>query len=70
MLHYIVVTLISSPLLPPISFEQVCSSSSFEPLTIDPKVVLDFFLGGDVTGSRLNMSFGVGGSIHIFNQWD
>jgi hypothetical protein len=31
---------------------------------------LDFFLGGDVTGSRLNMSFGVGGSIHIFNQWD
>jgi hypothetical protein len=59
-----------SPPLPPISSEQVHSPSFFESLTDDPKVVMDFFFGGEVTSSRLNLSFGVGGSIHNFNQWD
>jgi hypothetical protein len=31
---------------------------------------LDFFRGGEVIGSRLNMSFGVGGFVCIFSQWD
>jgi len=48
MLPCVVVALSSSPPLPPISFEQVRSSSSFKSLTDDPKVILDFFLGGDV----------------------
>jgi hypothetical protein len=64
------VTSSSYPPLPPTSFEQVCSSSSFESLTSDPKGVLDLFLGGEVIGSRLNFSLGVGGYVHIFNQWD
>jgi len=49
MLPCIVVALSFSPPLPPISSKQVLSSSSFESLIGDPKVVLDFFLGGDVT---------------------
>jgi hypothetical protein len=60
MLPYVVVTLSSSPPPPLISSEQVCSSSSFESLIGDPKVVLDFFLGGEVTSLRLNLSLGVG----------
>jgi hypothetical protein len=70
MLPYVAVASSSFPPLPPISSEQVCSSSSFEPLTGVPKVVLDFFLGGEVIGLGLNLSLGVGGSIHRFNQWD
>jgi hypothetical protein len=58
------------PPLPSISNEHVRSSCSFESLEDDPKVVLDFFRGGEVIGSRLNPSFGVGGSIRIFSQWD
>jgi hypothetical protein len=63
-----VVTSNSSPPPFPISFEQVHSSSSFESLISDPKVVLDFFLGGEVI--RPNLSLGVGGSVCIFSQWD
>jgi len=59
MLPYIVITLSSPPLPPPMSFEQVCSSSSVESLTSDPKVVLDLFMGDEVIGSRLNLSLGV-----------
>jgi hypothetical protein len=58
------------PPAPPISFEQVRSSSSFDSLIGYSKVVLDLFFSGGVTGSGLNMSLGVGGSIRIFNQWD
>jgi hypothetical protein len=49
--------------LPLISYEQVRSSSFFESLTSDPKVVLDFFLGGEVASLGCNLSLGVG----IFN---
>jgi hypothetical protein len=70
MLPYVVIALSSSSLPPIISFEQVHSSSSFESLTNDMKVVMDFFLCDEVTSSRLNMSLRVGGSIHVFNQWD
>jgi len=31
------------------------------------EVVLDFFIGIEVIGLRLNMSLGVGGSMHIFS---
>jgi hypothetical protein len=55
---------------PPISSEQVPSSSSFESTTYDLKVVLDFFLGGEATNLRLNLSLSVGGSMHIFSRWD
>jgi len=55
------------PLPPPISFEQVCSSSSFESLTDDSKIILDFFLGGEVIGSGLNLSLGVGCYIRVFS---
>jgi hypothetical protein len=34
---------------PPISFKQVRSSSSFELIIGDPKVVLDLFLNDEVT---------------------
>jgi len=70
MLPYMVVASSFSPPLPPISFEQVHSSSSSKSLTNDPKVVLDFFLGGEVIGSRLNLSLRVGGFICILNRWD
>jgi len=70
MLPCIVVALSFSPPLPPISSKQVLSSSSFESLIGDPKVVLDFFLGGDVTSWRLHLSLGVGGFVHICSQWD
>jgi hypothetical protein len=70
MLPCIVVTSSSSPPLPPISPKQVCSSSSFESLISDPKVVLDFFLGGEVTCLGLNLSFGVGGYVRVLSQWD
>jgi hypothetical protein len=72
MLPYIAVAL-SYPLPPPISFEQARSSSSFESLTDNPKIVLDFFLGGELTNSRLNLSLGVGdfykSSIDGTNMW-
>ncbi len=55
--------------LPPISFEQVRSPFSSKSLTNDPKVVLNFFLGGGVASSRLNLSFGVDGFIRVCNQW-
>jgi hypothetical protein len=29
------------------------------------KIILDFFLGGEVTNSRLSLSLGVGGCIHV-----
>jgi hypothetical protein len=70
MLPYITIASSSSPPLLPNSSEQVHSSSSFESLTDDPKVVLDFFLGGEVTNSGLHLSLSVGGFIHIFSQWD
>jgi hypothetical protein len=70
MLPHIAIASSSSPALPLISSEHVHSSSSFESLANNPKVILDFFRGGEVIGSRLNSSFGVGGSIHIFKQWD
>jgi hypothetical protein len=56
--------------LPTISSKHVYSSFSSESLTGDPKVVMDFFLGGEVTGSGLNMSLGVNNYVCIFNQWD
>jgi hypothetical protein len=31
---------------------------------------MDFFLGCEVTSSRLNLSLGVGGFKCVFNQWD
>jgi hypothetical protein len=49
------------------SSSKVCSSFSFQLLTDDPKVVLAFFLGGEATSSRLNLSLSVGGYVHIFN---
>jgi hypothetical protein len=61
----------SFPTPPPrISSEQVRFSSSFESTTYDLKVVLDFFLGGEATNLRLNLSLSVGGSMHIFSRWD
>jgi hypothetical protein len=68
MLPWVDVALNSFPPLPPISLKHVHSSSSSESLISDPKVVLDFFLGGEVTGSRLNLSLGVGDYIRIFNR--
>jgi hypothetical protein len=69
MLPHIAIASSSSPALPLISSEHV-HSSSFESLANNPKVILDFFRGGEVIGSRLNSSFGVGGFIHIFKQCD
>jgi hypothetical protein len=69
MLPYVDVASSSSPPLPPISFEQVRSPFFYESLTNDPKVVLNFFLGGGVASSGLNLSFGVGNFICVFNQW-
>jgi hypothetical protein len=59
-----------SPPIPLISSEQVRFSSSSKSLTSYLKVVLDFFFGGEVTCSRLNVSLGVGGFVFIFNRWD
>jgi hypothetical protein len=70
MLSCVVVASNCSPPLPPISFEQVHSSPSSRSLTSDPKIVLDFCLGGEVIGSGLNMSLDVGGFMHIFSRWD
>jgi len=53
-----------------ISSEQVHYSSSSKSLTDDPKVVLDFFISGEIIGSGLNLSLGVGGCVCIFSQWD
>ncbi len=70
MLPYVIVASSSSPPLPPISSKQVHCSSSSESLTSDPKVVLDFFLGGEVKGLGLNSSLSVGNFVRIFNRWD
>ncbi len=70
MLPCVAVTLSFYPPLLPISFEHVCSSSSSKSITDDSKVLLDFFLGGEITSSRLNLSLGVGSSIRIFIRWD
>jgi len=67
MLPCIVFALSSSPPPPTFSYEQVHSSSSFESTTSDPKV-LDFFLGGEVIGLGLNLSFCVNNFVHIFNH--
>jgi hypothetical protein len=67
MLSCVVVASSSSPPLPLISFEDVHFSSSSESLTSDPKVVLDFFLSGEVTSSGLNLSLGVGGFVCVFS---
>jgi hypothetical protein len=68
MLSCVVVASSSSPPLPLISFEDVHFSSSSESLTSDPKIVLDFILGGEVTGSRLNMSLDVSDFMRIFSR--
>jgi hypothetical protein len=64
---------LSYPLPHPISFERAHSSSSFESLTDNPKIVLNFFLGGELTNSRLNLCLGVGdfykSSIDGTNMW-
>jgi hypothetical protein len=31
---------------------------------------MDFFLGGEVTSSGFNLSFGVGDFVRVFNWWD
>jgi hypothetical protein len=67
MLPYVAIASSSSPPLPTISFEHIRSSSSYESLTNDPKVVMDFFLGGEVTSSGFNLSFGVGDFVRVFN---
>jgi hypothetical protein len=67
MLPYIVVASSSPPPPPPISSKQVHSSSFFKSITGDLKIVLDLFLGGEVTGLGLNMSLGVGNYVHILN---
>jgi hypothetical protein len=48
MLSFVAIASSSYPPLPLISSEHVHSSSFFESLTIDPKVVLDFFFSGEV----------------------
>jgi hypothetical protein len=67
MLSCVVVASNFSPPLPPISSEQVCSSSSSKSLTSDPKIVLDFFLNGEVTSLGLHLSLDVGSFMHIFS---
>jgi hypothetical protein len=56
MLLCIVVISSSSPPLPLISYEPICSSFVSESLLGDPKVVLDLFFSGEVIGSGLNLS--------------
>ncbi len=41
-----------------------------ESTTCDLKVVIDFFLNGEVIGLGLNMSLGVGDFVRIFNRQD
>ncbi len=65
MLPYVVVASISPPPPPPITYEQVCSSSSFESTIDDLKVILNFFLSGEVTNLKLNVSPGVAGFIRV-----
>jgi len=67
MLSCVAITSSSFPPLPPISCKQIHFSSFFESLTDDPKVILDFFFSGEVIVSRLNLSLGVGNSMHIFS---
>ncbi len=70
MLPSVAIALSSSLPPPPISSKQVCSSSSSKLKIGDPKVVLNLFLSNEVTGSRLNLSLGVGSSVHVFSRWN
>jgi hypothetical protein len=54
MLTYVIVALSFSLLPPLVSSKHICSSSFFESTTDDPKIVLNFFLGGEVISSGLN----------------
>ncbi len=65
MLPCVIIACSFSPPPPPILSEHVCSSASSESITCDMKIILDFFLGGEVTNSRLSLSLGVGGCIHV-----
>ncbi len=67
MLSYVIVASSSYPPLPLISSEQVHSSSSSKSLTDDPKIILNFLFGGEVTGSGLNMFLGVSNFMRIFS---
>jgi len=67
MLPYIAVASSFFPPPPPMSSKQVHFSSSFESLTDDLKVVLDFFLGSEIISLRLNLSLGVSSSVYVFN---
>ncbi len=69
-MSYVAVASSFSPPLSPFSSKHVHSSSFSKSLTSDSKIVLDFFLGSEVIGSRLNLSLGVGSYVHIFNWWD
>jgi hypothetical protein len=55
------------PPTPPISFEQVHSSFFSKSTICDLKIVIDFFLNGKVTYSKLNLSFGVRNFVRNFN---
>jgi hypothetical protein len=70
MLLNITIVLIFYPPPPPISWKQVCSSSSFKSIIGDPTIVIDFWFNGEVTRSRLNLSFSVSSYVHIFSCWD
>jgi hypothetical protein len=67
MLPCVVVALSPFPSPPSISSKQVRFSSSYKSTIGDLKVVLNFVLGGEVTCSWLNMSFGVGNFVHGFS---
>ncbi len=67
MLSYVIVTSSSYPPLPLILSEQVCSSSSSKPSTDDLKIVLNFFLGGEIRSLGLNLSLGVSNFMRIFS---
>jgi hypothetical protein len=67
MLPCVVVASSSFPPQPLISSKQVRSSSSFESLIGDPKVILYFFFGGEVTCLGLNLSLGVDGYVHVLS---
>jgi hypothetical protein len=69
-LPFVVVAWNTFPPPPPISSEHVHSSSCFEWRTCDLKIVLDFFLGGEVISLGLNLSLGVGGYVCVFNLWN
>jgi hypothetical protein len=55
---------------PPSHFNIFTPHPSFEWTTCDLKIVIDFFLGGEVISLRLNLSLGVGDYVCIFNLWN